>query len=473
MEKWIKLPLSLMGRILLMNMVVLPRLLFLFTNIPMVLPKVFFHRLTTLMIRLAWAGKQARAAWQVLTLPCHLGGLGAPDFELYYRTAQAAQVYHWIHGPPDIPHIRIETMTAAPLPLPALLFQHADRRTGILGSVTSTTHAWQQLLQMQAGALLYSPATLLEWCQWLPSCRDKGVVSALNTLDLCRAGDLFLEGKAKTWSDIDTDNNTPTLLTHFQFHRTRHALRDILGEDFTKPPEILALTHMINAKSPAHIVSKLYQLCMAHRAHTYTKARLSWQRDLQQNVDDKTWTYCCASIGRVSLIDRHRLLHFKYLNRTYHNPERLHRFGLRDSPACERCSCQNADFYHLAWTCPEIHKFWNAIFKELGEITEQGLTPDPLTALLGYTKQIPKGIRRLVDMGLLLPKCRVAMCWARGPNPTIAQWAHDMLYCSTQTENFSDLLPLRSRPKNFWGLYKAYAAAKAAERENTTNITAE
>lgn len=61
-EKWIKLPLSLMGTISLMKMVVLPCLLLLFTNIPMVLPKVFFHRLTSLMIRLAWAGKQARTS---------------------------------------------------------------------------------------------------------------------------------------------------------------------------------------------------------------------------------------------------------------------------------------------------------------------------------------------------------------------------------------------------------------------------
>lgn len=272
-EKWIKLPLSLMGRISLMKMVVLPRLLFLFTNIPMVLPKVFFHRLTSLMIRLAWAGKQAKTSWQVLTLPYRLGGLGAPDFELYYRVAQAAQAYNWIHGSTDIPHIRIERLTADPLPLPALLFQHADRRTGVLDSINSTSHAWHQLLQMQAGALLYSPATPLEWCQWLPSCRDKGVIAALNTLGLHKAGDLFLDCTAKTWSDIDTDNNTPTLLTHFQFHRKRHALRDILGEEFAEPPEVLALTHMINAKSPARMVSKLYQLSMAHRAHTYTKAR--------------------------------------------------------------------------------------------------------------------------------------------------------------------------------------------------------
>lgn len=69
-------------------MIVLPRFLSLFTNIPMVLLRVFFHRLQTLMTRLAWVGKQARASWKILALPYSMGGLGAPDMNLYYRAAQ-------------------------------------------------------------------------------------------------------------------------------------------------------------------------------------------------------------------------------------------------------------------------------------------------------------------------------------------------------------------------------------------------
>lgn len=66
---WKTLPLSLIGRGSIMKMVILPRFLFLFVNIPIVLPRSFFHRLKQALTLLAWAGKQARVHWNILTLP--------------------------------------------------------------------------------------------------------------------------------------------------------------------------------------------------------------------------------------------------------------------------------------------------------------------------------------------------------------------------------------------------------------------
>lgn len=66
-EKWIKLPLSILGHIALTQMVVLPRFLFLFIIIPISLPQSFFRTLCNLMARLVWAGKQPRVKWDILT----------------------------------------------------------------------------------------------------------------------------------------------------------------------------------------------------------------------------------------------------------------------------------------------------------------------------------------------------------------------------------------------------------------------
>lgn len=61
-NRWIWLPLSLMGRVFIMKIVILPRFLFLFTNIPMLLPAHFFKWLRTLLIKLAWVDKLLRAS---------------------------------------------------------------------------------------------------------------------------------------------------------------------------------------------------------------------------------------------------------------------------------------------------------------------------------------------------------------------------------------------------------------------------
>lgn len=90
--RWISHPLSVIGRNSLIKMIVFPRFVFLFQNIPMLLPRQMFDVLRSILIKLAWAGNQPRVKWDILTLPYTMGGLIAPDLEIYNRTALCSHV---------------------------------------------------------------------------------------------------------------------------------------------------------------------------------------------------------------------------------------------------------------------------------------------------------------------------------------------------------------------------------------------
>lgn len=76
-------------------MVVLPQILYLFSNIPYDPGRNFFKTLRSELIRLLWGGgKQSRIKWSTLTKPYVQGGLDIPDFEVYYLSAQAQYVHH-------------------------------------------------------------------------------------------------------------------------------------------------------------------------------------------------------------------------------------------------------------------------------------------------------------------------------------------------------------------------------------------
>lgn len=158
----------------------------------------------------------------------------------------------------------------------------------------------------------------------------------------------------KKWDEVETLTQNASLLTRFQFHRTRHALLETLGSDLAEPPEVVPLTHTIKNDSPNQIVSNIYRLAQGYRANHYTKARLAWQADLGTDLDDTTWRYCCESTKLISLNGRHRLIHFKFLNMVYFTSERLHRYVLCDSAKCERCGENIANVFHLAWLCPGL-----------------------------------------------------------------------------------------------------------------------
>ncbi|KAJ1142571.1 hypothetical protein NDU88_008885 [Pleurodeles waltl] len=107
-EMWHPLPLLLIGRIAIAKMIVLPKILYLFVNLPLVLAACFLKHLRSAMIRLVWAGRQPKIAWEKLTLPFELGGLAAPDMELYYYCKQANFAYYWIRPVRYMPHLAPE-----------------------------------------------------------------------------------------------------------------------------------------------------------------------------------------------------------------------------------------------------------------------------------------------------------------------------------------------------------------------------
>lgn len=44
----------------------------------------------------------------------------------------------------------------------------------------------------------------------------------------------------------------------------------------------------------------------------------------------------------------------------------------------------------------------------------------------------------------------------RGPLPTITEWKKDLAYCSTQSDHYNALMPVRCAPKYIWGPYRQY-----------------
>lgn len=72
-----------------------PRLLYAFTNLPVIPPRSFFRDLDALLTTLIWGGSRHRVALLTLYLPITHEGLGAPSFEAYFLAAQLQWLSHW------------------------------------------------------------------------------------------------------------------------------------------------------------------------------------------------------------------------------------------------------------------------------------------------------------------------------------------------------------------------------------------
>uniref|UniRef100_A0A3B3HLW5 Reverse transcriptase domain-containing protein n=1 Tax=Oryzias latipes TaxID=8090 RepID=A0A3B3HLW5_ORYLA len=93
LTKWTSLFMDLSSKIEVIKMNVLPRLLYLFSSLPVQIPEDQFVKWDKQVSRFIWEGKKPRV--KLKTLQKERGGLGLPSFREYYLAAQLRYIVCW------------------------------------------------------------------------------------------------------------------------------------------------------------------------------------------------------------------------------------------------------------------------------------------------------------------------------------------------------------------------------------------
>lgn len=116
-ERWMTLPLTIIGRINVIKTNILPKFLYLFQSIPLTTPPAFFSNMNKLFTKFIWNKKRSRLRLTLLYLPYERGGHQLPNLLWHFRTAQLRSAFFWFSNPSKLSWVQIEEFCARGLTL--------------------------------------------------------------------------------------------------------------------------------------------------------------------------------------------------------------------------------------------------------------------------------------------------------------------------------------------------------------------
>uniref|UniRef100_A0A8C5LY10 Reverse transcriptase domain-containing protein n=1 Tax=Leptobrachium leishanense TaxID=445787 RepID=A0A8C5LY10_9ANUR len=389
LEDWTDKPISWIGRIHSVKMTILPRLLFLFQALPVVVTRRDLAGIQSAIDAFIWQNKRRRVARKILYRPKTRGGLGLPNLYMYYCAAQLAQVVAWHAPEQDRRWVALETALLSPdRPHMALWLPKTSRPLPriICPAIANSMRIFDLACAKFSIANVPSPMTPLLRNPAFPPGLDPPDFRNLESAGLRRFRDVLTGGRVITFADIST-RTVLRPFDYFRFIQLRHyittgALGRVAGTPLTWFEKLCSAEQVTKG-----LISTIYYaLCAGSKEWDELTYCARWEADLGESLTGDEWEEIWEATAKSSICVTHQEQSFKMLFRWYTTPVLLCRMGRTTTDLCWRNCGLQGTFIHIWWECPRARAYWVEVGRLLSTVFQRAILLDPWDFLLSRPK---------------------------------------------------------------------------------------
>lgn len=402
-----KLHLTWLGRIAAYQMQILPKLLYYFRSLPIPIPQKFFIQLEKCLKKYIWGGKKPRIALAHLYKPKHLGGVGLPNAQTYYKAAILDQMKYWFSCQTDNRRSDIERTVTPGHDLPALAIAaciHCRPNAPPYSTIRATIDAWSSIVHKH---LTDTPIRKLN----VPLASYEYLIPNFSVQPWKSSGDNFTTPAPPHQNAIDR-------YREYQLHhyKSKNPIRQIAI------PQILWDFLLSKTSNKRKGISLFYKFTTPLYLHSKTPSMMKWEFELQKEFSMPQWHEAIKYNHKSSACVDHWDNAQKLLHRWYITPHRLNKMNPSITPLCWR-NCQAiGNILHIFWNCTTIKPFWQKIQSLIRKVTSSDCTINPALALLSLgIENYPPLRRKVVTHILFAARIAIAKEWRSTSPPKIAE----------------------------------------------------
>lgn len=433
LERWASLPISMIGRINILKMNILPKYLYLFQNISLPPPSSLFTRTKKMFTNFIWQNKRPRLRLSLIYLPYDRGGLQCPNIQWYYWAAQLRSIMFYFSSENKPAWVDLESRSVSPsLPLHLFLYS-ADRKSLRKNTnnpiVLNMIDIWfdtSKYLNSNPSWSRFSPI----WgnANFKPGSSDPGfrtwAEKGLRAVqDMYRTDNIFM-----SFSEISNKYDIPK--THFfKYLQIRNFILSSQNYSLDIPITSSLETAITGHCYDKGLISSLYNLLTSGSDESSKHKLRLWLEDIGDEISPEDWEEACMKAQKQTINSNLKLIQYKWLMRTYITPVKLHKFNGNIPDTCIKCKEARGTLYHCIWECGKVKSFWQDIINMIDQILGKKLPMDPRFFLLGIyptTPQLQSKEARLVDMCILQAKRIISLNWKNVDGPRIGRWIKEM-----------------------------------------------